>query len=195
MTSIQEKFLVPISVNVTTAIILFLISLFFSPVRNFILGRDVYTEYPLFCTAEPVTYGENRKRLGIDMMIINKTLNDYNYVMLNKELKKIFGPDSQTTPLIVLNQKKIRGKFLGNIISVEADKSFNKGKGTIIVKQRQQGRITISVREIKKYSVLRIRIEMDGLDIPVKVVTRQTKLIIPFDLREIERNCFSMGVL
>jgi hypothetical protein len=188
-----EKILAPVAVNLITAAAIFLTSLLFAPVREWVFGRDTYTEYPLFCRAEPFVDETVKNRLHIDFLITNKSDQEYDFVRLKHELQKVFGAETARSPQIILKRKVVLDTPLGKIVSAKADDAFNLGKGELVVKlDKSDTDINIEVRSIKEQSVLRTLIEVDGIQgLNPLVVDRRTTVQVPFYVEELEKNCFS----
>jgi hypothetical protein len=189
----REKILTPVAVNLITAAAIFLVSLTFTPVRNWVFDRNRYVEYPLFCTAEPYVDETIDTRLHIDFLVTNKSDKDYDPEALMEKLQEIFGPETAWSPLIILKRKSIGGSRIGELVSAEQDEAFNRGKGELVVKLDQSNaNVTIEVRSISERTVLRAHILVDGIEgLSRKATDRRTNTQIPFYVKELEDKCFS----
>lgn len=183
----QEKLLVPVLVNLTTASLLFATSLVFRPVRQWLFPPERTLEYPLICTAEPYVTDSGEK-LTVDFFIINRTGEEYIREQLVQFLKTQ-NPDPQSSPSPDIRLNYYRK--VGNIESATADTEFNDDKGDLRVSlDKVSNQIQIIVRKIQLRAVLKVNIVVAGLP-DVRGVNRMTKQQIPFHYEAYQDACYS----
>ncbi|MBV9931441.1 MAG: hypothetical protein JO013_10920 [Alphaproteobacteria bacterium] len=175
-----------VAASLTTALVLFLASLTFAPVRGWLFPRDVRT-YPIFCTADPVV-GADGKRI-VEFYVVNRTGSDYSGAELQENLDK------------ALEGTGLRGRaqidipFVGAEGRIErayADATFNDGKGDLGVVTTPAG-VRITIRQIDGDSILRVIVVVAGMP-DIGPIPRDAKITgIPFRFQEIQEACYTRG--
>ncbi len=185
-----ENITSPILVNLFTAFVLFLVGLFFPPIRNFFFPNEI-KEYPLFCIAEAYVKQPDHK-LIVEFFIINRTEEILSRQRLI-ELLQDYNPDPSTpvSPDIELrfNQRQHGGK-LGKPYLEE---DFNDKKGDVRLDTQQLNVVNITIDKIVERAIMKVSIPI--IDIPelaevAEDIDRTTKVAIPFNYRDYEEGCY-----
>lgn len=184
----QEKIARPIFVSVTTALILFLASLSFTPVRAWLFPSKPFADYPLISTAEPhVSKADNK--LIVDFFIINRTDKAYTHEELVTFLQlRNAVTGAKSSPDIELKYWRKEGKFA----EVVVDQEFNDQKGNLdITFQPGSDKVLIKVVNIKERAVMKVSILIDGLpELKHTTTTRMTKDAVPFLYENYQDACY-----
>jgi len=172
-----------VAASLTTAFVLFLVSLSFAPVRNWLFGEEARA-YPIFCTADPVVARDGRRI--IEFYIVNRSLEDYSAEALQGLLDQTLrGSGTSASAAITL---PFRGGE-GRIERAYADAEFNRGKGEILVRA-EPGAVHIGLRQIDGAAILRVFIVL--ADMPdVGPIPRDAKVAVPFEFHDIQENCYT----
>jgi hypothetical protein len=172
-----------VAANLTTAFLVFLASLTFSPVRQWLFGSTVAT-YPLICAAEPLADATGTKRI-VELYIINRTEDEYTREQLQSVLSDALkGSGTSGTPSFSLPYT--RG--VGTIESAVPDAEFNKSKGELQVVNRGT-RVDVNVQSIGSRAILRVLITVAGLP-DKQPVERIAKSAVPFAFGQLQDACY-----
>lgn len=171
-----------VAANLATALIIFLASwLMFPAVRDWLSATPV-PDYPISCTAEAAPVSENVRR--IEVHVINAAEDDLSSASLRRRLRDALRETGGAG-----NTEVHLPRERGRVIRAGEDEAFNRGKGRLVVYERN-GDLWIRVDRIDRTSVLRavIDVEMPGsLD-----VSRGAPISdVPFDLRNIGEVCYT----
>lgn len=184
---------VPVVVNVTTALALFLAALMFKPVRHWLFPPETIAAYPLLCTAEPFAE-PGSDVLRVEFFIINRTRDEYSREDLVRFLAT-HNPDPGATlsPDIALTYwRLVDGRPVGRIGQPYLDKGFNYGKGEVsAVVNEKKNLVNISVGHINPRAIIKISIpifDLPGLaDMDIR---RTNKAMIPLEFHAYEQGCY-----
>jgi hypothetical protein len=160
--------------SLTTALVIFLASLFFKPVREWLFPPAVANDYPLICAAEPVV-DEASQKLKVEFFIINRTGKEY----VREDLARILSSNTAqegaaSTPEILLTYSR----NVGTIGTVHVDENFNKDKGRLSIFTPDKA-IQIVVNQIKARAIMRVDIMIDNLP-DLGAISRMTTAAVPF---------------
>jgi hypothetical protein len=193
----KERIVGPVAVNLITTFLIFVASLSIPSVREWVFGVHRQASYPLFCRFEPVFNGTNSdeaERLLIEVLITNisSEKDGQDSTSLARILKQIYGADTTHHPLIVLQRNWQNRQPVEELVEAYDDKEFNRGKGELIVEtDPDSGDITIRVNRIGPRTTLRANIVLDKVPDLSRNVDRRTYHRVPFDVIDLETNCFS----
>ncbi len=183
----QEKIARPIVVNLATALILFLASLSFQPVRTWFFPPKTISIYPLICTAEPHVSNDDNHKLIVDFFIINRTGKPYTREDL-VNLLQTNNPDrsSNPSPDIELKYWRSYGKFE----KVYVDEEFNDQKGVLEAGQ-ESDRVMLKVININERAIMKVTLVVDGIpDLKKTSISRMNKEAVPFLYEDYEDACY-----
>jgi hypothetical protein len=187
----EQDILRPIAISLTTALILFLGSLTFSPVRSF-LFPDGLPDYPIYCVAEPFQSATDPKTLNIDFFIINRTPDEYTRESLMAILKTRYADRSaDVSPDINLfYDRKAMGENIGEVEAATLDPDFNLGKGNIHPEVIGND-VRIRIDDIESRAVMKVTIVVVGLpDLEGgEPMLRTAKGAVPFDIERYQAAC------
>ena len=173
----------PVLVTLLTALLLFLCSLAFQPVRSFLFPVD--SGYPLWCTAEAYARA-NDSDLHAEIYVVNRTDEELTKDKLLERLEE-HAAGSNTSP-------DITSAFMrqqGTIAQASSDLDFNRDKGTLTVTHRERS-VTIGIDQIQPHAILRVTVVVTGLpERPGVEVTRGMPSAIPFDISPYQLACYS----
>lgn len=177
--NISEKIIAPITVNLLTALIVFIcVVLFKEPIYE-LLGPEPAKNYPIYCIAEP--YTNSAGMIDADLYIINLTGDLLTERELEKNIIIYKKEDSKTeNPNIELIWKKGAGK--GSITNIKEDREFNNGKGRIEIGMKDGGSDAwlIRIREIEQKAIIRLKVSTNKKTPGVK---RTAKYHTPFEVK------------
>lgn len=180
----EKNILRPIVVSVTTALVLFLASLTFTPVRSFLFGG--LQDYPIYCVAEPYRHRMNPTTLIIDFFVINRTSSEYTAENLMTFLRTRHAEGASPDIDLIYRRTGKRGD-IGRVFSVTIDPDFNSGKGDI------RGEFTgndvrIRIDHIEARAVMKVTIVVANLP-NLEGISRTAKGAVPFDIDKYEIAC------
>lgn len=151
-----EKVLLPVLVNVITAILLLLGALALKePLLDFFGGSR--EEYPVYCVPEPVPNKLNNELMDVELFIINRTVEPLNIQKLTELLKDKAsnqGVPAESADIV------LRAKKAVEIQNVIEDAEFNQDKGKIEVLPpvSEGGEWRVKVIEMRASAILKVRI-------------------------------------
>ncbi|HXD21528.1 MAG TPA: hypothetical protein VN654_31195 [Vicinamibacterales bacterium] len=170
----------PILVTLLTAMLLFVCSLAFRPVRSFLFPID--SGYPLWCTAEAYAKTADPD-LHVDVYVINRTDEAFTRDKLLERLDQRAGASPDITSQFV------RGE--GTIATALPDSEFNRDKGSLSVMHHDRT-LTIGVDQIQPHAILKVTAVVTGLpERPGVEITRGMATAIPFDMSPYQLACYS----
>ncbi len=184
-----EKIARPIFVSLSTALLIFLGSLSFAPVRAWLFPPERIGDYPLISTAEPHVAKEGKK-LIVDFFIINRTKDAYTREQLARLLQsRNTGSGSKPSPDIALKYWRKEGK----IENVFLEQEFNDQKGQLdIAFQPGSDTVSIKIVDIAERAVMKVSIVIVGLpEIEHGTVTRMTKSAVPLLYEDYQDACYT----
>lgn len=172
-----------IAAGLTTALILFVASLSFTPVRRWLFASDV-AAYPLICTADPVSAPGGRRL--VEYYIVNRSEENFTEERLQQILEDALrGSGGAGSAMIELPFDTGAGR----IERVFADAAFNQDKGEVHVAHDGE-RVRIRIRWIHGGAILRVFLVVAGVE-DVGPVSRDAKLAVPFDYRAMQQSCYT----
>lgn len=173
-----------VAASLTTALILFLVSLAFAPVRAWLFPGEAKA-YPIFCTADPVA-GEQGKRI-VELYVVNRSRTDYT----GEELQQLLDRALEGTGLS--GRASIDFPYIGaegRITAAYADSAFNDGKGDLGVAWSPAG-VRLTLRQIDSASILRAIVVVSGLT-DAGPLPRDSKVMgVPLRFEEIQESCYT----
>jgi hypothetical protein len=172
-----------VAASLTTALVLFLISLTFAPVRQWLFGQEVGS-YPLICTADPVAAPDGRRI--VEFYLVNRSRDNFSGEELQRRLDETLrgsGTKASATITLPFNSE------IGRIERVYGDDAFNEGKGELV--PRIDGRqVRIGVGQIHGGAIMRIFIVL--ADMPdIGPIPRDAKIGVPFDYLDMQEACYT----
>ena len=172
-----------VAASVTTALILFLISLSFAPVRQWLFAEEV-ASYPLICTADPVSAPGGRRI--VEFYIVNRSQDDFTGEELQRRLdESLRGSGARAGAAIVLPFNSA----LGRIEQARGDDAFNDGKGELAVRNEGTS-VRIGIADIHGGAILRVLITL--ADMPdIGPIPRDAKVAVPFDYQGLQEACYT----
>jgi hypothetical protein len=172
-----------IAAGLTTAFLLFLASLAFEPVRQWLFpAKD--KSYPLFCTAEQEA-DMATGRMMVRFYIVNRTGEEFTDETLKERLAAIDRrTGGRSTPLVTLT----RWRNEGRVESAQADRVFNGDKGEISVRPVGSG-VAIRVSHIMPRAILRVTIPVAGLP-DLQPEPLSARAIIPLNVSDYVDACY-----
>jgi hypothetical protein len=167
---------------------LFLASLPFAPVRNFLFPPDGDPGYPVYCIAEPYRSPvEEPGKLRVDFFIINRTSEDLTHDDLEYRLRSgQVPPDDTRSPDVTLRLNRIVGWF--EKPSTEDD--FNHGKGELTV-HIEKDKVRIGIQYLKSRAIMKVTMVVAGLP-EIETggsVSRVDKGSLPFEYEKFQMAC------
>jgi len=173
-----------VAASLTTALILFLASMSFTPVRRWLFASEV-PAYPLICTADPLAAGDGRRL--VEFYILNRSRDNFTGEDLQRRLNEALqGSGASGIATIVL---PFRDEGGGRIERAVADREFNEGKGEIHVAHDDRA-VRIGVRQIHGGALLRVQIIVSGIA-DFAPVSRDAKVAVPFDYLAMQESCYT----
>jgi hypothetical protein len=185
----RRWFLRPVAVNLSTALVLFLSSLLFAPVRHWLFPPEIVETYPLICVVEPYLH-ESTKQLAVDVYVVNRRAKRYTREDLQAFLRDHY---PQHTPEEVrpdFETRYMRG--VGDLVKVERNKQFNRDKGELRIHEdkKDSRNIRIEVWEIEPRAIMKVTMLFEGIlkNYPAKYkqpggFSRAATTLIPFRYR------------
>lgn len=172
-----------VAASLTTALILFLISLSFAPVRQWLFGQEA-ASYPLICTADPIAAPGGRRI--VEFYIVNRTGDNFTGEELQRRLDETLrGSGSRASATIALPFNS----EIGRIEQVRGDEAFNDGKGELVAKIEGR-RVRIRIADIHGGAILRVLITL--ADLPdIGPIPRDAKVAVPFDYLAMQEACYT----
>jgi hypothetical protein len=168
-----KEIIIPVIVNVCTALVLFMAAMMFKPVRQWLFPPEDIREYPLICTAEPVIDTANNE-LIVEFFIINRSKDEYSREDLSQFLVTR-NPDPGVTisPDIELKYWRIvDDKPLGRIGKPYLEADFNRGKGEVnAVVDEKENTVRIRMDHINRRAIIKVSIPifdlpgLEGMDV------------------------------
>jgi hypothetical protein len=172
-----------VAATLTSAAIVFLVSLAFKPVRSWLFPSDVINAYPVICTAEPRISGKN---LIVEFFVINQTGEEYRDTKLSDFLKQHNRDgDSEPDPAITLPVRRDGA----TITDAYGDSDLNKDKGELLVTHTAD-RATIWIRHIQPRAVLRVFVVVSGLPLSGDI-SRMAKSAVPVAYEAYQDACYT----
>jgi len=174
----------PILVTSLTALLLFLCSLAFRPVRGFLFPVD--EGYPIWCAVEAYAT-ETDDELSIDVWVINRSDDDQTGDELQERLGDRLSGAAASPDLLL----EFRRTQQGRIVRASEDGAFNRGKGRLAVDFADRA-MTVRIEEIGGWAILKATASvadypgLPGLDIPRGATVR-----VPFDVSTYHTACYS----
>lgn len=167
-----------VAATLTTALIIFLASLSFRPVRHLLFEERV-TDYPLLCIFEPAI-DDSKKNLIVEVFFINRTGDDYTEENLQSKLKQAAADTGSTfAPAIELQYSMPTGE----VGSAKDDEVFNGVRGVLEVKVINPKTVRFSVKSIAKYSILRGEIIVIGREDLLASVSKENMRAVPLPFK------------
>ena len=173
-----------VATSLTTALLLFLVSLTFAPVRGW-LFPSAARGYPILCTADPVAAPGSRRI--VEFYVVNRSRAELTGQELQQSLDKALegtglgGSAAIDLPFVGAE---------GRIERAYADIAFNEGKGELGVARSPTG-IRVTIRQIDGTSILRAIFVVAGVA-DTGPVARDAKLTgVPFRFDEIQEACYT----
>lgn len=172
-----------VAASLTTALILFLVSLSFTPVRRWLFAGEV-ASYPLLCTADPVA-GPGGRRI-VEFYVINRSPENFSQQQLQQLLDtSLEGTGAAASASIVLPFDS----EIGRIERAFADDAFNRDKGVLLVRQSERS-VQLQVTQIHGGAILRAYLVL--ADMPdIGPISRDAKVAVPFDYRDMQEYCYT----
>lgn len=177
---LRQNFLLPLSVNLLTGLIFFVSVLIFKdPIYDYFKPSEGIDIYPIYCVAEP--YTDSNGQIDVDLFIINKSHESYDENGLNVFLRIPQNNENHRNETSMIQLKWKDGFESGEILRIEKDEVFNKGKGRLIVIEPDMNKKNwaIKVEEIEPKAIIKLKIhssyEFAG-------VTRAAKSFVPFQI-------------
>jgi hypothetical protein len=190
----KESWFYPVLVNLSTALILFLVMLTFKPVRYWLFPPETIQNYPLISTAEPYV-NDSKDKLIIDYFIINRTGKEYTREDLVSLLELHNpNPDLSPSPDIELRYNRFAGQDpIGRIDSVYVDSAFNDTKGNLTAEvDKESNTVRIKIDYIAPRAVLKVNIVVADLpDLDVIDIKRTDKITVPLDYHRYQDACYT----
>jgi hypothetical protein len=178
-----------VAASLTTALIVFLASLSFSPVRAFLFRSESVKEYPLLCFFEPAM-DSSKKLLLVEVFVINKTGDEQTKEKLEKFLEAAAKETGRSFSSII----NLEYSFpKGEVQSVEVDEMFNGVRGDLEVKSTKGKTVSVSIKTIARYSILKANIFVSGREETLAIASSDNMraLPIPFNIHKFEgRPCY-----
>ena len=152
---IKRSIISPIIVNITTALtIFFAVLIFKTPLLHMLGIKQEFSDFPLYCTAEPFNYDEDKK-VAANLYLINLlpsrevTENDLEeFIELRK--KENLGDVSKFIKI------KISDAYENEkIIKIKQDEDFNDKKGDFEVINVTENSFEIHVKSIEQYAIVK----------------------------------------
>jgi len=169
--------------TLTTALILFLVSLVFAPVRAW-LFRPYDIDYPLICTAE-LTGDAATERRVVEFYLINRTGRGFTRDELQRRIdSELEGTGVSGRPTLQLTYDRT----VGHIETAWADAPFNASKGEVRVSSTADT-VRIDVEKVGPRAILRVNIELAEQGTKTRVM-RSDYASIPFILDDIRDSCY-----
>jgi len=170
--------------NLTTAAILFAAAVLFQPWLQRLFSPPA-AEYPISCSADPVSVDMASGRTRSAFFIVNHTDGELDGEQLEKQLAAAMGGQA-TSPdtSIVLPY----GGYNGRFVAVRPDGRFNGDKGELAIAATSEN-IRIRVKRIAAAAILKVDIEALQSPSPA-LVTPDTKAALPFANQDYERRCY-----
>ncbi len=189
----RKSIAVPVVINVTTALVLFLAALMFKPVRHWLFPPETIAAYPLLCTAEPFAKPGSGV-LHVEFFIINRTRDTYSREDLARFLAT-HNPDPSVTPspdITLTYWRLVDGRPVGRIGRPSLDRDFNYGKGEVsAVVDEKLNRVKISVGHINPRAIIKVSIPIHDLpDLADMDIRRTDKAMIPLEFHDYEQGCY-----
>lgn len=156
---VKEKIARPVVVNLTTALLIFLAALpFKATIQSFFSPARAITTYPLFCVMEP--YNEDKK-VTVDLFVINQTDDPLNDLKLLEFVEQHSSDkDNIVSHKLVVRMKRGLPSKIVRVVN-DADYNENGNKGEATVEQKGDQDWVISIKEIKKRAMIRLKIFTD----------------------------------
>jgi hypothetical protein len=172
-----------VAASLTTALILFLASLTFAPVRQWLFGREV-ASYPLICTADPVAGPGGRRT--VEFYVVNRSDKNFTGEELQRQLDDALrGSGSRASAGIRLPFDSV----VGRIEQVRVDQAFNDSKGQLIATTNGRA-VLIRIGDIHAGAILRVYIDLAGFP-NLSPITRDAKGQVPFDYQTMQGACYT----
>lgn len=172
-----------VAASLTTALVLFLVSLSFTPVRRWLFASEV-ASYPLLCTADPVA-GPGGRRI-VEFYVINRSPDNFSEQQLQRMLDSALeGTGSAASASILLPFDSA----IGRIERAYADEAFNRDKGVLLVRQSERA-VRLQVTQIHGGAILRAYVIL--ADMPdIGPISRDAKIAVPFDYLDMQEYCYT----
>jgi hypothetical protein len=189
----KENWLYPVSVNLSTAILLFLVMMPFERVRELFFPPREIPGYPLISRAEPYL-SDSGDELIIDYFIINRSEDSHTRETLQNFLSQN-NPNSQKdlSPDIKLKYTRLIGNTrIGRIESVYADTNFNDNKGNLTpIINGESNTVEIRINKIEGYAILKVIILIADLPDLGRKIDRTAYKAAPFNFEDYRDACYS----
>ena len=183
LNDLSQKLFYPVIVNITTAVVLFLLaSAFKSEVQalfDAIFSRSTppVAGYPISCVAEPFDGDPERREMKVDFFIINRTGSSYDAPALDA-LLAAGNPDPQR-PLSSRIVLAIKPPATVEILE-KASADFNDGKGQLSVsRDMEQREIEIRIARIGARAVLKVTFLFSDLNFVSAELDRSARSAVP----------------
>jgi len=185
-----RKELPSVAGSLTTALVIFVVSTIAYRFRGYLYPPYEGLEYPLTCTAE--AYPDLATgNLNVEFYIFNHTdrsLSEDDLISALHDASK--GTDAVLSPVIDLKY----WREVGRVETAHSDAAFNGDKGNLAVaindEAGEKRAVSIHIRDIKSYAILRAVIVVSGLT-GIENITRATKVDIPLDFHPYEKGCYA----
>ena len=175
---IKKGIISPIIVNLITAAILFFIVYFFkNPILQFFGVKTEIADYPILSIAEP--YNSENNYVLADLYIINL---EPNKKITNRDLINLAKVDAENEYRVddLTIKIKMKKNFDGEILDVEYDTDFNKGKGDIEKPIKlDDGSWKISINVIEENAIMKLRVHTNYKQ---EIPDRSSRLLLPFTI-------------
>lgn len=176
-----------VAASLTTAAVLFVMAVIFQPTIQRLFSSPA-RDYPLSCTADPVSLDPAHEQARAAFFIVNRGSDALDAAQLRQKLEfaldRSVGPGGTTIPIAF-------GPYDGKFVSAVPDAEFNGDKGVLHI-ERADDRIAIAVERIEAGAILKVDVVWTQSPLPpAENFTRDTKGALPFGQREYETACHS----
>lgn len=175
---IKKVIISPIIVNLITATILFFIVCFFkNPILQFFGVKNEIEDYPILCIAEP--YNSEKNEVFADLYIINL---EPNKKVTKGDLINLAKIDAGNEDRVVdwTIKIKMKNNVDGEILDIEYDTEFNRGKGNIEKSVNLgDGSWKITIIKIEENAIMKLYVYTNYKK---KITSRASRLFVPFTI-------------
>ena len=170
-----------VAAGLTSALILFLVSLLFEPVRSF-LFPSAARDYSILCVFNKRP-DPTRRLLIVEGYVINRTDKTKSDEDLRKELVAQ-RMESAVAPTVTLKYDLP----IGRIDSAEADDTFNADRGQLDVELVDEKTVRLMVTRIEPFAILRANIVVSGREDNLAAVTPEATsgLVMPLAVQKFQ---------
>mgnify|MGYP003583458087 CR=1 FL=1 len=169
-----------VAASLTTALIVFIASLSFKPVRDWVFAPEV-KGYPITCSFKPRIDSE-RKILVIEGFFINTTDKSLDRKALDGLLSASAEAPRSSTIVV-----RYSADSPGRIVAARAAESFNYFRGKLRVELKENQHVEISIEGIDPRAILKADIEIAGRDMLIANQPDETAGALPVPLEGVIR--------